>query len=78
MVRLCDVCEETELIGGRMFKTQKQKILEQYLGISDDIPEEFEGYQIAVSDLTIEELSNGKGGDEDDYFEAEPGHDPEP
>ncbi len=61
-----------------MFKTQKQKILEQYLGISDDIPEEFEGYRIAVSDLTIEELSNGRGDDEDDYLEAEPGYYPEP
>lgn len=61
-----------------MFKTQKQKILEQYLGITDDIPEEYEDYQIAVSDLTLEELSNGRGDDEDDYIGFEPDNHPEP
>lgn len=61
-----------------MFKTQKQKILEQYLGITDEIPEEFEDYQIAVSDLTLEELSNGRGDDEDDYLGFEPDDYPEP
>lgn len=61
-----------------MPKTYKQKLLEYHLGISDDIPEEFEDYPISVSSLTIEELSDGRGDDEDDYLEAEPGYDPEP
>ena len=49
-----------------MLRKYKQKLLEYHLGISDDIPEEFGDYPISVSDLTIEELSNGRGEPNDD------------